>query len=265
MSNIVPGSDDEAIEVAKDEKTGLPTSGPFLKRLGELVANSSNDTRWMLAMADIDGLKQINEKSYMSADIVITAVGHAIKNLCLQHNGRFEGFKDDSQGSGDLFGIIIYCERKSDYAIRNLEVLIKNIHDAGNWGISIGLTYLQTNDNVENWRSRAMKNLKQAKQNGGKQCYWDQYSNAIDLQIDIKNTESKIEEKLKGKKEFDIKLNEIASTNDTNWFLCICDGDNIGKLKNESKERASKAITDIGNEIYKMVTIYSDSMYAYKV
>ena len=34
----------------KDEKTGLPLSGAFFKRMQELVDNSANDTRWMLAM-----------------------------------------------------------------------------------------------------------------------------------------------------------------------------------------------------------------------
>ena len=122
-----------------------------------------DDSQWVLAMIDIDGLKDINDKlGYSGANEKIEQIGTIICKFCNKNKVKLKGYKcnDVVSGKGDLFGVLIKCEIRMDNSI--------------DFTVSIGCSKLIEDDlgMPDDWYQRVNDNLKQAKKNGKNQiCF----------------------------------------------------------------------------------------------
>ena len=269
--------EDNAVEQTRQvlESMGVAVNaGKELQdRLNEIIKFRAY--QWVLAMININNLKSKNTTNYVIGDIVINNVGSTIKDFCRRNgNSMFECFKDDTDGSGDLFALLIFCPKNGDSCKRAIKELITNITQACNVTISVGLSFVQIhNDNsYHTWRERAMINLNECK------SYFKNKTNNTDgnetdilycwpdSEWDYEYNDIK-KYKLPTKEKFELKMSSIVtkelqktainkeSTN--KWVLAVMDGDNIKRLKNKNINRARLAMTMIEVELAKLCLKYN--------
>ena len=172
-------------------------------------------------------------------------------------------FKDDIDGVGDRFAVLINCLNKGNFGNmeEKLSQFMKDIDAVNLFTISIGISALSYGNNKETtitWRNRALNNLAIAKQEKKKKVQQNKNKNIkIASALFWDKTETMIEFLLPNEDAFTKKTNEIVQKNDNNskkhWIMGMIDGDDIGKIKSDQNNGgmpvASQAIGVIGTEI----------------
>ena len=249
-----------------DALTGLPLTSQFYYALKLCIL--LQDDKWVLAMLNIDNLKKLNESfGYQKANLKIAMIGKMIADFCDNNPYRLKGFRNNDDGKGDLFGVLLYCQKDTSFAQRNMQRLIKKMFDKTNVTVSVGITAMKKSKNFTfiQWRQNTLNCIKIAKQNGGNQVY-------VDTTID----KSKISDNdkhsggnggaLSSEALFNSKTKEIANNQNTNWILAIIDGDNVGAFKNKNGiEATGDVMNDVGFQIIKICNVFENTCFGYKL
>ena len=266
----------------KCEITGLYMTGSLHYYLKKYLL--LEDDSWLLAMIDIDKLKDINENiGYNNANTKIKFVGEIVKAFCDEKPNKTIGFKykgdKETSGKGDMFAVLVKYSKKIENAQRKIESLMKRINDVINETICVGLAKMRRNENYKMWIKRAVIYLKYTKDKNGKGSLCSDINGIDDeleaqlkaqlagvmnedeemrLQANEAANEVKIGKKyqLGNKKEFDRVGLEIAQKEDENWLLLLFDCDNLGAFNDMySREIAEEEISNIENEMINLCQI----------
>ena len=160
-----------------DQATGLKQTTSLNYQLQTFLY--LQDDRWLLAMIDIDGLADINEKlGYSRANKKINEIGTIINQFCGKLKSTLKGFKCNNlvKGKGDLFAVLIHCDHYSTTKINNktdknknrssmglglelsekyMKKLMKRIKLSTNETVSIGIAKMNKWDTFEEWKQRS--------------------------------------------------------------------------------------------------------------
>ena len=230
-------------------------------------------------MLNIDNLKAINEElGYDGANVRINLLGQIISKFCQRQPFKFKGFRNQENGKGDEFGIIIHCSRKLEFAERQMKLLMKQIKmQFETMTVSIGIAKLLIDDTFKDWKKRALENVAKVKENGGNDIYSDinvDLNNSNNKKIENDNNVTKTSNNKKDNwielgdlKEFETRLKKIVIDEDCNWIMALLDGDNMGDYKDtHGVDATQKEIDKIGNEIIRLVLIFGkDIINGYKL
>ena len=200
-----------------------------------------SDTYWVLAMLDIDGLKDINEKlGYQGANDKIDQIGTVIKKFCDNDSRKLKGFKcnDAIVGKGDLFAILMYCHPKLIKSEKYITKLMKRIKSLTHETVSVGIAKMLEWETFDEWKLRALNNINKVKDTSSKgndAFYSDINIKFVNTKAGLQNDDEKqggeqaqgqgkqgedaALRKLGTKKEFDEKMKEIANNKNEkeNW------------------------------------------------
>ena len=263
-----------------DAATCLLGTNEFVRDLRHCLYQE--DKKWVLAMLNIDGLKKINDtKGYTAGDEAISNIGKDIKQFCNDSPNRLKGYKCEEGGKGDLFGVLVYCQKDYSFAQRNLNRLIKEIYKKRNISVSIGtgLIINTLEDTHKDWRQRAMDNLSFAKTNGGKQLFGLQ--DTIDKQKlkQAKKQSAVSKDKEKNKNKTTNNNNNKSNTNnnsnssseddsnDSEELVGDASWDKVSKVKLPNKkhfDKKAKEIADSNDTRYVLALLDGDNIGKYK-
>lgn len=227
----------------------------------------SNEKTWVLAIININGLKQLNDVDHATGDRAIESLEIEIKRFCEENPKRLQPFKDDTKkGVGDRFAILIKCTKGSgsSFAEKMVQELTNRIKNIYAWSISVGLAYIVKIDKEDTHKEcydRALDSSKRAKKQGnGNQYYWDEYDkNLPNNSLAYDQSKSGI---IGNKEEYKNELKNLANSDDndkTCWVLVSIDGDNIGRMKSDSLVRAKMAMRGLDKEITDICIKYKNN------
>ena len=254
-----------------DENTQLLTSRSLNKSLYKYL--QLQDNNYVLCMIDVDGLKNINEKlGYDGANGKISQIGREIYQFCKNNPSRLKGYKCNQvvTGKGDLFGVSIHCKNgELKRSEKYIQLLMQQIKSLTNETVSVGIAKMNACETYSEWKLRAFKNIQKVK---GKGKGYDDYFSDIDIDLKLEkanvtmdkkeeNDEKKQEEKeeerrLGTKEEFDLKLQEIANSEDENWIIAIMDIDDLGQFLFENDNDRTKAKPQIDKLETAMIDLF---------
>ena len=243
------------------------------------------DDKWVLSMIDINSLASINEKlGYSGANYKIKQIGSIINEFCNKLPFTLKGFKcvDVIKGKGDLFAMLIHCDKgKFELSTKYILKLTKRVKSLTNETVSVGIAKMNIWETYDEWKQRAIGNLKQGKENGGDGIYTDINQVFVNSNLKVQNDNKQnaqqqqisphLAPKLGNKSQFDEKLDEIASGDDRDWIIAVMDIDDLGTFlfANDNKREAAEAqVLKIENEILELFDIMGgnyDKYFGYKL
>ena len=114
-----------------EEKTELLPKTHHLKEKLQSLLLLRNEL-WVLAMINIDGLKQMNAKlGYHSTNDKILHTGQIMDKYCKQMEHRMILFKHNEISKGDIFAILFDCKKKKRNETKErkkIKILMKKIY-----------------------------------------------------------------------------------------------------------------------------------------
>ena len=260
-------------------KTGLLLSDAFFYCLKTCLM--LKDSKWLLALCDIDNLKEINERiGYNDTDFIIESIGRIIKRFVDAKPTQTKGFRFDSNneivpGKGDLFAILIRYHLKIENAETRLRLLLKHVSNIQKETITIGIAKMQTNDDCNNWIQRCLECVRHVKKIEPKgNNVFGNYNDTKDTNTDIKNIKStnnnfdynEIKQILPRKEEFKMKGKEIASLGDKDWVLALLDCDDVTVfIEQNTRGMANEEIIKAAKEISRLSLILPETCFVYSI
>ena len=265
------------------DKTGLRLTQSFNYSLQTFLYQCDNN--WVLAMIEIDGLNDINTKfEHQIENRKEYQVGVVIKNFCENDPRKLKGFKcdfvdviDGKEFKRELFSIIMYCHPNINKSEKYIRKLMFKIKQQTNKSVFIGIAKMNDWETFEEWKTRAINNLKKAKNvipTETKTTDTTDPGNGAfhsDIGINYRNPnvdESKQDEKqqepqkrLGSKEEFDSKMKSIANNEDYDWTAAIIDIDDFDAFlfsNNNNKDVTAKEMDKIEQEMYHLFNIYGN-------
>ena len=132
------------------------------------------DNHWVLAIICMNESENFEEKyGHGKGKRKIIQIGTVIKKFCNNDPRKLKGFNcndviiNDKQHNEEilcnLFAILIYCHPQLIKCEKYIGKLIKKIEQQTNESVSVGIAKMNEWETFEEWKNRAIKNMKQAK------------------------------------------------------------------------------------------------------
>ncbi|MEQ6902128.1 GGDEF domain-containing protein [Nocardioides sp. YIM 152588] len=155
-------------EASHDSLTGLYNRRQFLRTMDIIRRHGRRDMNWVLVLADLDRLKQLNdEHGHAAGDRALAAIG----SICRRHllPGEFA-----ARLGGDEFALLLSdahrARRLAEAMNRELAQLTGGPDGVG---VSFGVTHFDPDEDNEGALERADRALYEAKAAGGRQIVAD--------------------------------------------------------------------------------------------
>ena len=230
------------------------------------------DDKWVLAIIDINNLKQLNTESHQRHQgLTVKALDGIVYNFCQRQPFKFKGFRcvvniNDNATKKNVFGMLIYCRKNFDFAEKQTNILIQEIKDKmgdnNNVGISIGISKMSDGESFEEWKDRAIRSMKLTKSHD--ECKTDHDASLanddddeVGISVDMNSvlTNWQISRYLGDENDFESRIRKIEIDEDGDWFLAMLARD-CGVNDHDYDHDNEKIIREIRNEILKLIVFF---------
>ena len=264
------------------DKTGLQFSQSLNYSLQTFL--HLHDKYWILSIIDVYDYDDFNEK-YGESRVKnkFNQIGAVIKNFCNNNPNKLKGFKckinhliidndgdDESILDHDLYALLIYCYPQLIISQKYILKLQKKIKQQTNEGVSVGIAKMNEWETFDEWKKRAYKNLRYAKEreitDTNEIFFSDVDVNYVNPnQSDEKNEKQQgglgVMNKLGNKEEFESKMKEIANNEEYEWIFAKMEIDDFDLFvfnNNNNKEIIDKEIKKIEKEMFHLFDIFGN-------
>ena len=280
------------------EKTGLQSTSSLNYSLYTFLHLS--DSNWVLALIDIESFDIFQEKYGESkAYNKLNQIGTVVKNFSDNIPSKLKGFKyvdsninnneivdSEDDCKHDIFALLMYCYPKLKIGEKYIKKLIKKIQQQTNEQVFVGIAKMNEWESFVEWKTRALKNLKNAKNNNSTLTAElsgiknnndknNKKNRAFFSDIGVKYVNPKknneqeekqeqhgrtgvINKKMGNKEEFDSKMKEIANNEDYEWIVAVMsidDYDGFLFSNNNNKDAVKEKIDKMEGEMYHLFDI----------
>ena len=291
LYNSLFGSGNQTYKTCQE--TGLPLIQSLNYSLQTFLF--TGDDYWVLSIIDINNFANVKKKyGQQLSKRKIVQIGTVIQKFCQNDARKLKGFKCndlnimyhdddeyDEKTHHGAFALLIYSHPQLKKCEKYISKLMRKIKQQTNESVNVGIAKMNEWETFEEWKHRAIKNLKMAKNTSETtETSQETHKNGIffsDVDVNFVNPKAATsdEKKESGKQEaqggvvkkfgtqeeFDSKMKEIANDENYEWFAALMSIDDFSSFvfsKEDNKKVIKSEMEKLEKEMYHLFDIYGN-------